>query len=891
MTEELTFSERVSLKRKEKEAQSGVPIEQTGPLSITPDRKSPDEFTRGVLEKIKRKDPANTAADVFIQRTLERLPGEVTEPVEKGRLDDLSARFAVSAADTFREKLAAFKRSFPDGDLGVKKDEEGVLELVFKENKGDKWTTIDAGFMEGLGGLASQTTKFGLTPSLLSLGSDTGQEKANETIADIVDYLGTDAGAIVGEALMFALPGGKEASILGTFGRLLTGNILGDLAQEAIESKLFGEEPVLTDEEIRKYREADFWAAAKEIATADVPSRSLKKGTAAAAFGTGIGAAVRGIGNIRRGKGVFQGQIPGARRLIAAEEALNLPKLPTNFLTDLPLVKRLTGQSSGVFPGIGRRVQEINAGLVRVIGRLRKLPKGIGPDLPVRLEKLEKASRRDAFRFLLKDVKNGRALRKSALGDELVERLKLWDDFSSARVSHLYNTARNVQQPKYDAFDLKDFVDGLLLRIKQGAPRGGENLKPVTDVLEEIKGMDRFVNDVEMFTSQGTPITVTSTDRLRRFAQDLWELKTPLPGQRATTSNHFAQQAFNKVKEVLDNPILDNAKAKALYNKASKAASERFSLREKAVVLRAFKNETPSELVDQLTSMPVENINFLKKALGAGDRTVNRQVIDDVFDAATVASMNRRSGDEIIKMLDTMDNEVKRALIRPKTEKALRNYANKLLKVEQLGIIKAIRKSGENTRLMIREIVENRDPGALDTFDAFLRAKGDELTRAEVRSGIIDDIFHRTIVEQEGADVLSGPALNGIIKKYTERGALKFLNVSDIQIIKNVSTYLSTLKGKADLGASMAAANAAQQARGIVSGAATVDTFRTLGELVGFGRWMLSPSSRKFFVGLKPNAPPFTPGRLMNIASGALGLAAAQSMGIGQAELEETKER
>ena len=105
---------------------------------------------------------------------------------EPGLSDNL-ARMALADADAAGEKLAAFKKHYPDGDLRVA---PVTGELLFRENISSSFKKVDAGIMQ----------KF-------------------EPVGDLIDFLGSDAGAIIGE---IALSKGASSFL----GVILVGPIL-----------------------------------------------------------------------------------------------------------------------------------------------------------------------------------------------------------------------------------------------------------------------------------------------------------------------------------------------------------------------------------------------------------------------------------------------------------------------------------------------------------------------------------------------------------------------------------------------------------------------------------------------------------------------------------------
>ena len=367
-------------------------------------------------------------------------------------LNSSRARLALADADTAQEKINAFKKIYPDGDLQVT---PVTGELVFREDSSKPFAKVDAGILE----------KF-------------------EPVNDIIDFLGGDIGAIAGE-LAFSKGTG---SLIGFLGRMFLGGSAGELVQQEVQ----------TARDVQEQTRSEQFEQAGQQGTISL-------------LGGGAGRLIGGGVDIMRG-GPSVSLAPGADEAIRAGNRLGLKRnLTVGESTDVPLLKKIEGQSSASLPTVSRYIEARNEELTGIVTGMTDPRQSRGL-----IEALAREERREQGRALSVLGKSTPKTRLTEGGEALNTGIAQYSRDSQRRVTQAYEYARSIEEPQFDITTLKGDVDSILEGVKfqtvdGTVERAGSELdNAVAEIARQIKSADPTLPTV--VTEAGE---ATSVDQLR----------------------------------------------------------------------------------------------------------------------------------------------------------------------------------------------------------------------------------------------------------------------------------------------------------------------------------------------------------------------------------------
>lgn len=520
-----------------------------------------DEITReSLLQGVEKEGPTPPSLS-FRDRLLEGIGPQKEQPMaglvgqqELGPagLEAPLTRLRVNMADTFQEKLAAFQKSFPAGDL-TKDAVSG--ELLFRPDKATPFAKVDADMLE----------KF-------------------EPLGDLIDFTANDLGAISGEMLLAARTRGL--SLLALLRNLFIGGTVGEFAQEGVES-------------LQGFQ-------------FESPSQIAARGAMKGALGAVGGVAGKGVEttiNFIRGAGTVRLQ-PGGEEAMRAAERQDVPQLMPFQVSDSPILKKLGGQAGAVLPTVQRRINEQNAALTARVRDLRD--RVSAAQLGQRLRALHDGLRQSVLSGAQRIVRNTKA---SEAGEALQQGVAEYAERSRLMVDEAYGAARNLAKPEYDYSPILNAIDevreGTVFQTTTGAVERAEGRlnSKVASVMDRLARLDANAPDIVRDNGQ----VVSATDALLAIRNELYDLKTPDPGTLFRKQHRDAARLYRAITDVLDNPNNTHAAFVEAWQEARRLAAQRFETFDKLIVLRTGRSETPAQLADRLVApLQIDNIKTLR---------------------------------------------------------------------------------------------------------------------------------------------------------------------------------------------------------------------------------------------------------------------------------------
>ncbi len=273
---------------------------------------------------------------------------------------DPKLRGRISAADTINEKIAEFKKAYPEGDLLFvpgKGTAEGILEqipskysggeILFRPDSTTPYARLDGNYFKGGG---------------------------KEFLADFAEFIYDDLGVISGElaagskkVAKFIKPFTKPVPFLGT---LTTGY---DLLPLMTRMGLYGAAGELAQEGVQELR------GVNEQTFKEIADTAGYKGLVTF-VGTGVAEpVVRKIGDIFSGRGLLKRSDEAGEAILATKDInqilkdlsikdkdgnlLQIDALPANLLVDNPIVTRIGRQTAATGGLLSGQYRQINEGI------------------------------------------------------------------------------------------------------------------------------------------------------------------------------------------------------------------------------------------------------------------------------------------------------------------------------------------------------------------------------------------------------------------------------------------------------------------------------------------------------------------------------------------------
>ncbi len=723
---------------------------------------------------------------------------------------ETGARFDIGGADNPDEKILAFKRHFPDGEMF--KVPAGPL--YFRETPQSKFKLVDAPFLSGGG---------------------------REVINDVVEFFAPDIGAItaetgaaIGAKFLGKTPAGVAISLLP-----MLASMFGEVGSEAVE-----EFRGLSDEELT-----------------DVAKRAAVQGGTAGLAGPLAERTLRGATNVVGGRGLIAVRT-GAKRAQQATQRLGLGQLPVNIVASSPIVRRMGGQAQALMKTISEYIDDLETGLARTVRtKTGEMKQGLTLDV------VERAERREQDRIVGRVLADRGKTSFDQAGTALREGVAAYDLNSLGRVDFAYKQARKLEEPQFNLRGLKAkteiLAEGTPVGLEgttrgprpgdTGFPFAGEQAVPggekqiqkfgaaAQDAIDTIRRMDPNDPRVVVNRPDGSRRMVTVVEQLRRIRSNLADEMIPAPGELKRETHRTARGLYRVVSETIRDIQNTNKGFRKRWRNADRMAQARFATREKLITVQAAKTDTPANLAERLTDLTdTRNIDQLKVIKRVLPSAKFRQVAD------ARAGELLRDPTAITKTLADANPQVLQQLFTAQEVSQLRQLGRNFDALAASGL-SSTKEQSRTLGRFAHDLLRGADEAQIEQLVDILNRNGGKNGPAgrALRAGLIDDIFESSIIFEKGADRVDFTKLRNITKDLKERGALRILTTSDLRLLDDARRIQDLLRLSPDAGTSIQAAEA-------VAGLRTFQwsAIQTVLENFGVGRLFTSPGGIAFLTGI-----------------------------------------
>lgn len=746
----------------------------------------------------------------------------VSGNVSEGDFSDFGARIDLGLSREFTEKRKKFLDKYPMGDM-VQVDAPGYPEgtkksILLKRYEDEDYIPLDSNELNFLD------------------VADFVPEIPNVALSVLL----TGKGKIASEVLKQV---GAEGAVEGL--------------KESVEA-------------LRGYQDESINKLAKEIA--------LSAGTAGVFGALNTRGAKKSEANI--GETVFGGKADLARvrinnALKANEKNIRLPILTVDQVSDSNVLRLMGRQARALNPKMKRYEAAQNKAVIYAVSNLREpeLAKFVRGDL----DTLNKEMFEDVtsiYKALQSDYVSA--------GESFKELAASYAEISEAAVTRAYAQAKNKGDITYDVSPLKSIMESPEFKIMAPTRKrilqeesledfqekiidGGEELNlqnvqsSVMSVLNDIDRIDWSKPKIEIGGN-----VYTQTDWIRNIRQRLFNIKS-MPLEGATPEQRQAiQQArrvYGEITKVMRNPLSESADVAAAYKKADTLAAKRFENLEYSFMMDALYTKEPTSFVSKfLTSGNYDRIKFIDdlvketseftKKVGTKDTISPRwQEIKDGF----VGEALKYNPEKISSLPEVLKGYPQRELdlLIPREEQAkLFEVAEGIEQIRLLDLA-GIRKSQENDKLIVQEIIRNGNTAATKRLGDLIKSNKDAPQSRNIRGATIDYLIGTSVGQtKDGTKFLSADKLKKSLRELNEGGLLPLLTRDDVVFLKSAADYAQVVNSRlTDAGTSLQAASAVSDIRELFSPAkGEISGFITYLETFGTSWAFTSPQVRKFLV-------------------------------------------
>jgi hypothetical protein len=765
---------------------------------------------RGGLEKDTSQLSEGRALADAIRRGLEETPDELiagfTEDQQLGPagLESLTARLGIGTAESMAEKVRAFHKSFPDGDL---RRTPGTGDLIFREDKTQPFAKVDAGLLEDF-----------------------------EPLQDIADVVN---GALVGDiAVTVATRGGN---LIPQMLKLFFGGAAGKIGEEGIEIARG------TQDETQEGLFRDFGAGPPAEGTLS-------------ALGGGAGKILdRTIIDTARGKGLAP-MAPEAVEGVAAFRRQGLEPPTPGMVTSAPFLKLAERQSSAISGNIPELVAKHETGMVEALERARDT--GNADQFAAILSRADERERGRLLNNLRRAVKTKKTTLSEG-GRALKQGVADYSQRSKKRVSRLYKNAEQIEEPVFSLVELKQRANLLVQTAELKKTPLSDDLLNVVKTINEMEDIPTR----KVAREGDQEVVITAGDQIRGLRSLLFDLKTPALGDtiagRATGKLPEAQagELFRAVDDVLFKPQNANPAFKRAWRLAGGKARERFQTLDNANVLTALTADKPARFARELAQpRNFDQIQELRRAIGPASKEwiefKNAFKTDLLSDPDNLTRRIKDFDDETLDLLLTRNKEIP-AFVR---YGAATDRLNKLP-------LRAIRESQSNSLEAISTIASNVNKAEgrrlMDTIK-----RGNRADKGVARASAIEYLWQESVKQgselitgPKGRAFVDPVLFKRAVAKLEASGMGGILQPQDKTLIRDFQIIADFIGSTADPGTSLVAASIVREATsvaGVLPGGPgfKVRPFIDFIQLHTIGRVLASPGGRRILGGLGKNPPP-----------------------------------
>lgn len=732
------------------------------------------------------------------------------ESLAEPGMQDFLLRADLALSDTFEEQHLKFMDKFPEGDFvfvpRVPETVTGVGRgptILFRRTASEEYAELDAMAMHGIELYGDIADVAGEAPGI-----------ALETVAAIVTR---GSGTFVQLAAMFG------------------GNVAGELLKEGVE-------------ELRDYQ--------LESATTIGMRAVTEAGWAVASAGI-TDLAMRGPLNYARGAAVIRLR-PGATAAQVSAARLGIdPLLPTQ-VANSPIIRKIGNQVAGTTQSVNDYVVRQNNQAVSALVRLRRedLARVFAED-PQNLIDLHET----AIDQIVPVVQRGTpslSLGGTAIGQGIVE----YDELASTLVNKAYSDARRVATPEFDIHPTQAVADEVLAGTRVASPGAditqADQLMRADPIDPKVRSIAEQIRDADPTlptTMAGTPAEADSVMQLRAWRSQLWDLKTPNPGEIFRQTHRAAQRLFSAVDRALKTPANADPRFLTAWTRANDIAHARFDTLERIIIVQAAKSEAPEQLARKVIQPNnATNLRMLEETIQQGPEgavrweTFRASARGYFIDDSRVHNLNNT--------LNTYDSDTLGVLFNQAEIRDLRRIADRVEIIDAINM-PAIAKRQSDATAMFQELVRSGKTRQIREFtDLVGSLDPGDAQRMDIRAGLIENIYNDVVtVGDAGVNIVDAAKLQNSLNDLRQTGAIKLLTADDIKILEDLETVVPWLPRPADLGASLEAASVAAAGRGVPRAIVTGDlgvVWQFTGEMMelfGLGRMFTSPTIQRLVLG------------------------------------------
>lgn len=698
-------------------------------------------------------------------------------------------RFSLSRGDTFEEKQRIFKKKFPQGEL-VRIPVSG--KLAFKENSSDpneRFKTVER--------------------------SDLKSGNLTELTADVGEFVGENAGPIIGEIAASRLPFLRGRGILASAGAEGAGAGAGELTEQGIQ-------------ELRG------------INTQELPEVLGQAGQEAgfSAGGAGLFSAIaKPAINIGKGAGALS-QRPGAVQAEAARRSLNegletpIPPFTPGQIAETPVLQRLDEQSIALAGGL--RAQRRN----QIAGVAQATRQAANPKDLVRVRRnAEKAFRSENRKFA--NAINGSGDFDDA-GVALKSSLERYSKESQKQVGALYDSAAEFSPPNFDLSGPLEVSETLTRGVNAQGVDGVVNAQGA--LAPELTSVINDLRQIDPSFPQG-PDIAPPWQVLDNLRQRLFDLKTPNAGEVFRRNHAQAAQLFKAITDTLDSPVGGNEAFQTAWNQARQAASERFGNLELSNIVRLARTDETTGFARKLVQPG--SADALRQLDNVLDEKSMRQVTD-AFKKDLASDLNSFS-----EKLSAFDPETLKRLLSPDEIKRFGEIGEGLARLDSTGIQTALQEQTRN-RAFVRDLITRDDTAGVSALMETVRNNGGKngpLAKS-LRAGIVDDFFDDVVKIQVDGGSVSQDLLVARLKKINNLGLGPLLTSKERRLMKdvmNIAPFVKISRGGA--GASIQAADVGENLISFGDPKSQISGIFSIIQKIGYARTMQNPAVRSLLIG------------------------------------------
>jgi len=777
--------------------------------------------------------------------------------------------------DTAAEKYRHFKESYPQGEIARNPDDG---ELYYRKTPEGPFNKIDPNMFTDPGGwsdLPSDVLEFGAQEGPTLLGEAAAFLAVRRPPVAAADMARTLLGRVLGGIRTRPSAFGERASWLENTGRAALGAGAGEMSRQLAQT-LGGTQRETTGQQLGRAGEMSVYAGLGELAAKPI----IK----------GIGA-IRGIPLARLREGVDPA--------LAVAKRFRLPHLTPGQTVVNPILARLERMGRTMSTKMITHFEDQIESARKVWGSLVNSganPNTITANIKRAVDNAESAIyRRANVRW--------KSLDSARTGEAIVAGVMKWDELARKSINRLYSRARSAETPTYDISNLKTLANDVREGVRYSAPpeeiatglldvsgapitrevardrRLGQQLnQAVREVVETVKNLNP---DLPSVTHAGGRID-DATEQLKELRQQLWDIKTPAPGDVLRQEHRDAARLYGAISKVMNNPILDTEDGAKLWQEAAQEASDRFMKLDKAILMQVLKTDVRGGASD------------LARSIIARGNQSDLEDLKDVLPGIRFMDISNFAAREIFDnpaLLKTMDRDVLKTLFRQSDLDNIRGIVDDFERIRTVGADLSKRfADNTNQRKGLTQFLLGATPRQTEDFIETISSHPESIDL--IRQTVLDGMAESAIVRDsfDPATFLSN------YYKMDDSGLFRegALWTSDqLQNIKDLSRYIEVSSGLSksqiqDAGTSLMAAEAVSPTALATQGLSALPGMLHKVLLIGgFGRLLTSPAFSRIVRGRHRRSP--GPGRARWDSDFLRGISAALAADIGRSSEEETE--